>query len=137
MKKQLNKIICDRPHVGVAIVVDNFDGEVLLMKRKGAHGEGTWGFPGGKLDKFESFKDCAIREAKEETGLDIINLELEYFTNDMFFEEELHYITIFVKCDADSYDAKIMEPEKCAELGWFRWDKLPENLFLSVKNYTK
>jgi 8-oxo-dGTP diphosphatase len=137
MKSNLDKIDCNRPHVGVATVIEDYDGRVLLMKRKGAHGEGTWGFPGGKLNKFESFEDCAIRETKEETGLNIINLESEYFTNDIFVEDDLHYITIFIKCDAETYDAKIMEPEKCTEIGWFRWDKLPEKLFLPVKNYTK
>ena len=128
---------CNRPHIGVGVIIEDYGGKVLLTKRKGAHGEGTWSFPGGKLDKFETIKDCAIRESKEETGLDIYDLEIDKFTNDMFIEEDLHYITIFVKCGAKTYDAKIMEPEKCTEIGWFDWCNLPENLFLPIINYIK
>jgi len=126
---------CNRPHIGVGVIIEDYDGKVLLMKRKGAHSEGTWSFPGGKLDKFETIVDCAIREAKEETGLDIINLQVDRFTNDMFIEEDLHYITIFVRCQSKSYDAKIMEPEKCTEIGWFDWKNFPKNLFLPIVNY--
>lgn len=128
---------CDRPHIGICAIIEDYDGKMLLIKRKGSHGEDTWGFPGGKLDKFETIEDCAIRETKEETGLDIINIEIDRFTNDMFIEEDLHYITIFVRCNAKSYDAKIMEPDKIAELGWFDWKNFPENLFLPIINYLK
>jgi len=135
MKKQSDKITCNRPHIGVAVIVEDYNDRILLMKRKGAHGEGTWSFPGGKLDKFEDIIDCAIRECKEETGLDITNVRIDGFTNDMFIREDLHYVTIFVKCNAKSYDAKIMEPNKCTEIGWFYWNNFPENLFLPIINY--
>ena len=34
-----------------------------------------WSFPGGKLESLESFYECSVREIKEETGLEIGNLE--------------------------------------------------------------
>ena len=54
---------CPKVGVGVAVVKD---GKVLLGKRKNAHGEGTWSFPGGHLEYKESWEDCAIRETLEE-----------------------------------------------------------------------
>ncbi len=128
---------CNRPHIGIGIIIENYDGKILLMRRKGAHSEGEWGLPGGKLEKFEEIIDCAIREGKEETGLDLIDLKINKFTNDMFTDSDLHYITIFVTSKAKSYDAKIMEPDKCTEIGWFYWNNLPEPLFLPIKNYIK
>ena len=47
------------------------DGFVLLGKRKGAYGEGKWGLPQGYIEFDESFLSAAIREVKEETGLDV------------------------------------------------------------------
>ena len=131
--------VCDRPHPGVGIIIKSKLGQFLLMKRLGAHGEGTWGFPGGKLEKDESIEECAIREAKEETDLDICDVYLDKFTNDIFTEDDLHYVTLFVRCNIATTSGvpKIMEPDKCLELKWFSKDKLPENLFLPIKNYLK
>jgi len=124
---------CERPHVGVGVIIEKED-KVLLMKRKGSNGSGTWAFPGGKLEKFESFEDCAIREIKEEVDLDIFNIKIDKTTNDLFIEDDLHYVTIFVKCDHNGIP-KIMEPEKCTDIDWFSWNNLPTPLFLPFKNY--
>jgi 8-oxo-dGTP diphosphatase len=47
--------------------------EVLVQDRKRKYL--GWAFPGGHLEKGESVYDCAVREVKEETGLDVENLE--------------------------------------------------------------
>ena len=48
-------------------------GEVLVQNRTGKWP--GYSFPGGKVDPGENFYDCAVREIKEETGLDIFDLE--------------------------------------------------------------
>jgi 8-oxo-dGTP diphosphatase len=53
------------PKVGVAILITE-DDRVLLMKRKGIHGTGTWSTPGGHLDFGDTPEQCAARETKEE-----------------------------------------------------------------------
>jgi 8-oxo-dGTP diphosphatase len=52
--------------------------------------------PGGHLEHGESFAECAVREAREETGLEISGIEVVRVTNDVF-DEGKHYVTIFVK----------------------------------------
>lgn len=54
---------------GIAVIVRNGD-RVLLNKRKSVHGAGTWAPIAGHLDFGESLEHCAMRETKEETGLD-------------------------------------------------------------------
>jgi len=79
--------------VGVAIIITK-DDKVLLMKRKGPHGQGTWSTPGGHLDFGETPEGCAAREAKEEVGLDVVGIRFRAVTNDVFEAEGKHYITL-------------------------------------------
>ena len=76
-----------RPLVGVAVIVIR-DGRVLLGRRKGAHGDGTWALPGGHLEYFEAIEDCARREVFEETGLSIGSVRHAAFTGDRFKAED-------------------------------------------------
>lgn len=50
-----------------AVVTDD-DGRVLLVHRVD---NGLWALPGGGMELGESIEDCAVREVKEETGLDV------------------------------------------------------------------
>lgn len=125
-----------RPGVGVAVIVIK-NNKVLLGKRIGSHGSGTWNFPGGKLDFYETLEDCAKREAKEEANIEITVRRFLTITNDMFRSEGKHYVTIFMLSDYKSGEVKVMEPEKCTEWKWFYWNGLPEPLFLPIKNLLK
>lgn len=59
------------PRVGSAVVITNSNGEILLGKRAKRPGFGEWILPGGKINPFETIESAAIREAKEELGVDI------------------------------------------------------------------
>lgn len=125
-----------RPKVGVGVVVVK-EGKVLLGKRKNAHGEGTWSFPGGHLEYQETWAECAIRETHEETGLSIKNVRFGTVTNDIFYAEQKHYVTIIMLSDYESGDLRNMEPYKCEKWEWFTWDNLPDALFVSIESLLK
>lgn len=125
-----------RPKVGVAIIVIK-DSRVLLGKRTGSHGSGTWQFPGGHLEYGERVEDCAKRELFEETGLTIRHLRSGPYTNDFFKAEQKHYITLFVIADYDSGVLTVKEPKKCEKWAWFNWSQLPEPKFLPIRNLIK
>ncbi len=120
--------------VGVCIMKEN---KVLLGKRKGAHGSGSWSFPGGHLEFNESWEECAARETLEETGIKIKNIRFGTVTNDIFKKENKHYITIFMLAELDCGEVKIMEPEKCEKWEWFDWGSLPQPLFVPLQNLLK
>ncbi len=122
--------------VGVGVFIRK-DGKVLMGKRKGSHGEGHWGLPGGHLEFNEEIVECAIREVKEETNLKVKNIHFGALTNDIFKKEGKHYITIYMVCDYSSGKLKIMEPDKCQGWGWFKWGKLPSPLFIPLQNLLK
>ena len=74
------------PQVGVGVIVIR-EGLVLLGKRIGSHGAGTWALPGGHLEFGESLEDCARREVLEETGLAVQSVAPGPYTNNFFVSE--------------------------------------------------
>lgn len=55
--------------VAAAVMIE--EGRVLITQRKaGAHLEGKWEFPGGKVEPAEDPRDALVRELKEELGID-------------------------------------------------------------------
>ncbi len=127
------------PGVGLAVIIMSGK-KVLLGKRKNVHGEGTWAFPGGHLEKYENFKDCALREVKEETGLDVsvVDENPVAVTNDFFPEDDKHYVTLFFRANYEGTTApQNIELHKCEGWEWYFWDNLPELLMVPVVNLLK
>jgi acetyl-CoA carboxylase carboxyl transferase subunit beta len=58
------------PVVGVGVVLVE-DGRILLVRRGHDPGKGLWAVPGGKVQPGESLVAAAMREAREETGLEV------------------------------------------------------------------
>ena len=58
------------PTVDIIIEID--DKIVLIERKNPPHG---WALPGGFVDYGESFETAAVREAKEETGIEVSNIE--------------------------------------------------------------
>jgi len=122
--------------VGVGVVIFK-EGKVLLGKRKNAHGEGSWSFPGGHLEYGEQVEDCAIREVMEETGLEVKFVKRLDFTNDIFEKEDKHYITLFVLAKIVGGKLENKEPHKLERWEWCVIDNLPSPLFLAIEHLIK
>jgi 8-oxo-dGTP diphosphatase len=120
------------PAVGVGVLVVKGD-RILLIRRSHVHGSGSWSTPGGHLDFGEAPEDCAVRETMEETSVEIGNVRFLGITNDLFEEDGLHYITIWMAGEYLSGEPRINEAE-LSELGWYAWDSLPAPLFLPLQN---
>lgn len=124
------------PKVGVGVIIIK-DNKILFGQRKNAHGEDTWSVPGGHLEFNESIEECAKREVFEETGIEIKNLKIGPFTNDIFEKEQKHYITIYVIADYNYGKVEVKEPDKMIEWNWFSWNNLPKPLFKPIENLLK
>lgn len=116
---------------GVNVLILNESNEVLLQKR------GTfpfkWGLIGGITELGESLEETAIREAKEETGLDIGELSLLGTTSgeNCYMEfpsgDKAYFITVgyFTK----SYKGKLkIDNIETKELKFFSYEALPDNI---------
>lgn len=123
----------NRPGVGTGVFVFK-NNTILMQKRTGSFGADSWSLPGGHLEYGEAIEACAAREVLEETSVKINNITFLAITNDFFESEGKHYITIFLKSDYESGEAKPTD-DKSTETKWFSLSELPENLFLPLKNF--
>ena|SRR3989344_4811152 len=122
----------NRPKVGIGMLVMR-NGKVLLGKRKGAHGSGEYAGLGGHLEFNESIEDCARREALEEAGIEIKNIELLCISNIKKYGK--HYLDIGLKVEWAKNEPKIMEKERNEGWDWYDLDNLPSPLFACEPNY--
>jgi 8-oxo-dGTP diphosphatase len=123
----------DHPQVGVALCIRR-EGKVLLHKRLGDHAGSTWAFPGGHLEKWECWEECALRETEEEAGKDLIVSGPKFWVaaNTRFVKEGKHYVVLFLMSDWLCGEAKVMESDKCECWDWFKWDDLPNPLMMGL-----
>jgi 8-oxo-dGTP diphosphatase len=121
------------PKVGVGVLVER-DGKLLLNRRKGEHGAGTWSPAGGHLEYGETPEACAIREVWEEVGLTVSEVAFMGITNDIFAETQRHYVTIWMHATVTEGEAYIHAEAEVEEIGWFAWDALPTRLFLPLQH---
>ena len=103
------------PAPGVVVLIEQ-DGQVLLGRRSGSYGAGQWCLPMGFIESDEDFLTAAIREVKEETGLDVeIRSILSVVSN--FLSPRLHTLAIVLL-------ARVLGGELCAgddleAVAWF------------------
>ncbi len=82
------------PLITVDIIIEINSGIILIKRKNPPHG---WAIPGGFVDYGESLEDCARREAKEETGLDINLLRQFHTYSDPSRDPRHHTVsTIFI-----------------------------------------
>ncbi|MGB8264260.1 MAG: NUDIX domain-containing protein [Dehalococcoidales bacterium] len=123
--------------VGVgAIIVDN-QGRLFLARRgsKAKNERGLWEFPGGSVEFGETMAAALQREMREEFGIEITVGKLLDVVDHILKAERQHWVSPTFLCTIASGEPEIKEPEKCAEIGWFRPDAVPQELTqISCKN---
>jgi len=76
----------------------------------------------------ETMAEALRREMREEFGIEITVGELLDVVDHILKEEGQHWVSPTFLCTITSGEPSIMEPEKCAEIGWFRPDEVPKEL---------
>lgn len=105
------------PGVGTgALVVAQ--GSLLMVRRAGAHGAGTWSVPGGWVEFGEHPGAGAEREVLEETGVTVKAHSSAGWTSVYHEDERIHAVTLWVACTYVSGEPTVVEPDKCPEVRW-------------------
>ncbi len=109
----------DFPGVGAGLVILRDDGRVLLCRRMKAPEAGFWNIVGGKVDPMEPSSDAARREAEEETGLKIGNVEFLCMAEEIIEADRQHWVSLIYVTRDFSGEPRLTEPDKLSEIGWF------------------
>jgi nucleoside triphosphatase len=121
------------PEPTVGILIFNPSGELLLLK---SH---KWPerfvVPGGHVELGEQMEETVIREAKEETGLDVHQLRFlcwQEFIYDPSFWKQKHFIFFDYACIAESTDIRLNN-----EAEDYFWIEPAQALDLPLDNFTR
>ncbi|UCH84084.1 MAG: NUDIX domain-containing protein [Candidatus Latescibacterota bacterium] len=121
------------PEPTVGGLIFNPAGELFLMRSH--KWRGKWVVPGGHIDLGESIEEALVREIKEETDLDIYDIEFlcfqEYIYDETFWKHR-HFIFFDYTCKTDSIDATLNH-----EAEDYRWVSLDDALELPLDTYTR
>ncbi len=115
----------DQPIIGIGVVIVS-KGKIVMAKRANDPGRGKWTIPGGIVELGESIKTTVIREAKEETCLDVADPQLIDVVEAVTLDEEkkikYHYVIAdyFVKVKGGELKAE----SDVLELRWVPFEEI-------------
>jgi nucleoside triphosphatase len=121
------------PEPTVGVFIFNQQGELLLLQSH--KWPGAYVVPGGHVELGERLEEAAVREAKEETGLDVYNLEFinfQQFIYDPAFWKKRHFIFFDFAARTDSMDVMLND-----EAQEYVWIDPQEALGLPLDSYTR
>lgn len=122
------------PEVTVGVLVFNQDGKIFLMTSP--KWQGKYSIAGGHIEYGERIEETAKREIKEETGLDIFNIQF-LMVQECIFSEEFYKKKHFVFLDyiAKTKDTNVVLDRR--EGIEYIWATIDEALKLPLNPYTK
>ena len=111
--------------LSIHLWIINSNGEFLIQKRSASRKAkpNKWAFTGGAVDSGEESYQGAIREAKEEMGINLDSNDVEFLLG---FKREHDFVDVFIaKSDTDIKDVKMQESE-VSESKWVNPSELDE-----------
>ncbi|MCP1241580.1 NUDIX domain-containing protein [Acetobacter lambici] len=109
------------------------DGGLLLIRRVKAPEAGCWGLPGGKVDPFETTAQAAMREVREEVGLELQAGPLLCVVDQIDRAVGTHWVAPVYTVGPVRGEPYLCEPHKHDGLGWFALDALPHPLTVATQ----
>jgi 8-oxo-dGTP diphosphatase len=107
--------------VPAVLAVTVRDGRVLLVRRANPPDQGKWGFPGGRIELGETVPDAALRELREETGVEAVASEvltvLDVIDRDAAGELRFHYVLVAVLCFWRAGEG--VAADDATDVGWY------------------
>jgi len=126
--------------VSAGAMIFNNDGEIFLSRRgqEAKNERGCWETPGGAVKFNESLEMAMRREIREEYGIEVTVLEQFPAADHIITKEKQHWVATTFLCNIKpGFEPKILEPDKCEGIGWFKMEALPSPLSLITQEDIK
>jgi len=117
--------------VPAAYIILRQEDKILLIRRANTgYLDGFYSLPSGHIDGNEPAIYAAVREAKEEVGIDIDpnDLKFVHVIHRVAEEKDHERVDFFFEANKWQGEPSSMEPEKCDDIQWFKLDELPVKL---------
>jgi ADP-ribose pyrophosphatase YjhB (NUDIX family) len=125
---ECGEIYYQNPLPAATALVVNGRGELLLGKRSVEPAIGQWCLPGGFVELHESMEQAALRELREETGLEA---ERGIFLG-CFYQQSIYYGGVIIfGYRVDGARGEPAAGDDMQQLGYFAFDRLPDIAFES------
>ena len=119
-----------RVDVAYVLLLDEDEKNILLVKNKG-EGPSYYTLPGGAVEKGETLEEAAVREVKEETGLEV-QIDGVFTISEAFFEERGHHAIFFTFIGKIiGGEITISFPEEIEEVSWIAVEEAEQYVHLS------
>ena len=139
------RLVCSRcgfvfymdPKVAVGTIIRTAADRIVLVRRAIQPGYGLWVFPGGYVDRGEEVRAAAIREAREESGLDV---RIDELVNIYSYPGRSPIIIVYT---ATAIGGELCADEECLEARLFTVDEVPwgslafRSTFEALRDYFK
>jgi ADP-ribose pyrophosphatase YjhB (NUDIX family) len=121
-----------RPTASLIILDDA--GRILLLKRARPPQEGLWETPGGFCDGWEEPAVAAVREGREELGVDVaLGPFVGMYIGDYVFQgERFPVLDCFWMARLPAGASLVLDPAESVEAGWFPLDDPPPLAFEAI-----
>lgn len=108
------------PVMAVGALVENTDGQLLLVRRARDPGKGKWGLPGGFVDQGESAEQATAREILEETGLVIRSFDYMYSAPNWYDYQGFisPVVDLFFRCTVETNDGIQLAEDELEHAEW-------------------
>lgn len=107
------------PKIAVGTIIQSADARIVLVRRAIEPGYGKWVFPGGYVDRGEEITRAAVREAREECGLDV---RIESLVNIYSYAGRAPIIVVYT---ASMIGGALAVDDEGLEAEWFEPDRIP------------
>jgi len=128
-------LVVFREHkVAAGMLVTDAEGRVLLVQRAWNPARGRWSLPAGFVDHDESPDAAAVRECREETGLDVEVVDLLAVISG---REHLHGADIIIVYQGHIVDGILTSGDDAADVAFFSLETLPPLAFRATEEALK